>query len=175
MLAREGDLIGSNAAIATIMTTTRTVEAKLSEENFAKVALGQKASVRFLSVGQEQYNGVVSKIVPAADSDTLRFTVFLDVFLPEGRVLVPGLTGEVSIIIPQHTNAIIIPRRALVGDYVYVVEGSTLARRKVEKGIEGLKEVEIISGVKEGELVVVEQQDRFSDGEQVRPKVLPTN
>jgi RND family efflux transporter MFP subunit len=172
VFAREGDLIGSNSPIATIMTTTRTVEAKLSEENFSKIKLGQKASVRFLSFGQEQYNGVVSKILPSADSATQRYTVFLDIFIPEGTVLVPGLTGEVSIIITQHTNAIIIPRRALVGEYVYVVEGSTLALRKVQKGIEGLKEVEIVSGVKEGELVVVEQQDRFRDGDHVRPKQL---
>ncbi|MDB6166361.1 MAG: family efflux transporter, subunit [Lacunisphaera sp.] len=170
VLAREGDLIGPNSSIATIITTTRTVEAKLSEENFAKVALGQTATVRFLSFGQEQYNARVSKILPSADSATQRYTVFLDVSVPPERSLVPGLTGEVSIIITQHANAIVIPRRALVGDYVYVLEGSTLSRRKVEKGIEGLKEVEITSGLKEGELVVVEQQDQFSDGQHVRPK-----
>lgn len=171
VLAREGDLISSNSPIATIMTTTRTVECKLSEENFANVKLGQKASVRFLSFGQDQYNGVVSKILPSADAATQRYTVFLDMFIPEGKVLVPGLTGEASIVISVHENAIIIPRRALVGDYVYVVEGSSLALRKVQRGYEGLKEVEILDGVKDGEQVVVEQQDRFRDGDRVRIKV----
>jgi len=171
VLAREGDLISSNSSIATIMTTTRTVECKLSEENFANVKLGQKASVRFLSFGQDQYNGVVSKILPSADAATQRYTVFLDMFIPEGKVLVPGLTGEASIVISVHENAIIIPRRALVGDYVYVVEGSSLALRKIQRGYEGLKEVEILDGVKDGEQVVVEQQDRFRDGDRVRIKV----
>jgi RND family efflux transporter MFP subunit len=168
VLAREGDLISANFPIATIMTTTRTVECKLSEENFANIKLGQNATVRFLSFGQEQYNGKVSKILPSADSATQRYTVFLDMFIPEGKVLVPGLTGEASIIISEHPNAVIIPRRALVGDYVYVVEGSSLALRKVQKGYEGLKEVEITGGVQEGERVVVEQQDRFRDGDRVR-------
>lgn len=168
VFARVGDLIGSNSPIAMVMAVTRTVEAKLSEEKFASVKVGQKASVRFLTYGADQYNAVVSKILPSADSATQRYTVYLDVTLPEGRVLVPGLTGEVSIIISERSNAVIIPRRALVGDYVYVVSGGKLALRKVQKGYESLNQVEILKGLEADELVVVEEQDRFRDGDRVR-------
>ncbi|MBA4135803.1 MAG: hypothetical protein C0518_00640 [Opitutus sp.] len=168
VFARVGDLIGSNSPIAMIIATTRTVEAKLSEENFAAVKLGQKASVRFLTYGADQYNATVTKILPSADSATQRYTVFLDVVLPEGRTLVPGLTGEVSIVISERANAVIIPRRALIGDYVYVLEGSSLARRRVEKGYESLNQVEIVKGLAVDEQVVVEQHDRFRDGDRVR-------
>lgn len=168
VFARAGDLIGSNSPIATIIATTRTVEAKLSEENFATVRVGQKASVRFLTFGADQYDATITKILPSADSQTQRYTVFLDVALPEGRTLVPGLTGEVSITIAQRENAIIVPRRALVGDYVYVVDGSRLVRRRVEKGYESLNQVEILKGVQKDEQVLVEQHDRFRDGDRVR-------
>lgn len=172
---RAGDLINANFPIATIMTTTRTVEAKLSEENFSKIKLGQKATVRFLSFGQQQYSAVISKVLPAADSATQRYTVFLDVVVPAGTSLVPGLTGEVSFVISERPNAILIPRRALVGDFVYVVEGSKLALRKIQKGYDGLNVLEVVDGVKEGEQVVVEQQDRFREGDRVRTKILETN
>ena len=172
VIARVGDLIGSNSPIAAIMAVGRTVEAKLSEENFAAVKLGQRASVRFLTYGADQYAAVISKILPSADSTTQRYTVFLDVSLPEGRVLVPGLTGEVSIIIAERADAIIIPRRALVGEYVYVVEGSKLTLRKIQKGFESLNQVEILQGLAVDELVVVEQQDRFREGDRVRAQVL---
>lgn len=168
VFARAGDLIGSNSPIATIIATTRTVEAKLSEENFAAVRVGQKASVRFLTFGADQYDAAITKILPSADSQTQRYTVFLDVALPEGRTLVPGLTGEVSITIAQRENAIIVPRRALVGDYVYVVEGGRLVRRRIEKGYESLNQVEILKGVQKDEQVLVEQHDRFRDGDRVR-------
>ncbi|MBX3736336.1 MAG: efflux RND transporter periplasmic adaptor subunit [Candidatus Didemnitutus sp.] len=171
VFARVGDLIGENTPIATAMATTRTVEAKLSEEKFATVKVGQKASVRFLTYGADQYYAVISKILPSADSATQRYTVFLDVSLPEGRVLVPGLTGEVSIIISERKNSILIPRRALVGDYVYVANGSKLERRKVEKGFEGLNQVEILKGLNVDENVVVEEQDRFRDGDRVRTEL----
>jgi RND family efflux transporter MFP subunit len=169
---RVGDLIGSNSPIATIIAVGRTVEAKISEENFAAIKLGQKASVRFLTFGADQYNAKISKILPSADAATQRYTLFLDIALPEGRVLLPGLTGEVSIIIAERANAVTIPRRALVGDYIYVVAGGQLERRKITKGYEGLNSVEILSGLAAGELVVVEQQDRFREGERVRTQVL---
>lgn len=168
VFARAGDLIGGNSPIATIMATTRTVEARLSEENFAVVKVGLKASVRFLTFGNDQYPATVTKILPSADAQTQRYSVFLEVVLPEGRALAPGLTGEVSIVIAERSNAVIIPRRALVGESVYVVEGSKLVRRRIEKGFGGLNQVEIVKGVAVGELVVVEQQDRFRDGDRVR-------
>ncbi len=171
--ARVGDLIGSNSPIATVIAVGRTIEAKISEENFAAIKLGQNATVRFLTFGADQYNAVISKILPSADAATQRYTVFLDLALPEGRVLLPGLTGEVSIIIAERANAVIIPRRALVGEYVYVVEGGSLVRRKVAKGYEGMNQVEIVTGLAPGELVVIEQQDRFREGERVRTQVLP--
>ncbi len=170
--ARVGDLIGSNSPIATLIATTRTVEGKLSEENFAAVKIGQRATVRFLTYGADQYNATVTKLLPSADSATQRYTIFLDVILPEGRTLVPGLTGEVSIVIAQRENAILIPRRALVGEYVYVVEGGRLALRKVQKGYGSLNLVEIVKGLSAGEQVVVEQQDRFREGDHVRVQVL---
>ncbi|MBI2496382.1 MAG: HlyD family efflux transporter periplasmic adaptor subunit [Opitutae bacterium] len=172
MTTRVGDLIDRNAPIATIIAVGRTIEAKISEENFAAIKLGQKASVRFLTFGADQYNAVISKILPAADPATQRYTVFLDLFLPERRVLLPGLTGEVSIIIAERPDAVIIPRRALIGEYVYVVAGGKVEQRKVVKGYDGLNQVEIASGLALGEMVIVEQLDRFREGDRVRTQAL---
>ena len=40
------------------------------------------------------------------------------------------------------------------------------------KGYDSLNQVEILSGLTEGEEVLVEEQDRFSEGERVRTQVL---
>ena len=171
VMAREGDLINKDSAIATYISLTRTVEGKLSEENFAAVKLGQKATVRFLTFGQDHYPAVISKVLPSADPLTQRYSIYLDVTLPEGRVLVPGITGEVTIIIAQHDNALLIPRRALAGDHVFVVDGGKLVKRKVVTGDDSLNLLEITSGLQEGDLVLAEPQDGFRDGERVRTQV----
>lgn len=173
VIARVGDLISSNAPIADLISVGRTIEAKLSEDNFAAIKLGQKAAVRFLTFGEEQYAATISKVLPSADVTTQRYSVFLDVALPEGRVVMPGLTGEVSIIISERANAVVIPARALVGDYVYVVAAGQIELRKVEKGFGSSSLVEILKGVEAGETVIVEQQDRYRAGDRVRTVVVP--
>ena len=65
VIARVGDLIDRNSPIANYIAIKRTVEGKLSEENFAAVKLGQKATVRFLTFGQDHYSAVVSKLLPS--------------------------------------------------------------------------------------------------------------
>jgi RND family efflux transporter MFP subunit len=167
--ARPGDLIGGNSTIATIISTSRNVEAKVSEENFAGIRVGQKASVRFLGYGAQTYKSEVVKILPTADPETQRYIVHLSVDLPVEK-LVPGLTGEVSIVVAQRANQMLVPRRALRGNQIMVVSGGRVEVRKVEVGFIALNLVEILNGLKDGEQVLVEDLDLFRDGDRVRLK-----
>jgi RND family efflux transporter MFP subunit len=171
VLARPGDLIGGNSPIATLISTKRTVEAKISEENFSGLQLGQRASVRFLGYGDELYNATVDKILPTADPATQRYIVYLKVDLALDK-LVPGLTGEASIVVSQRDAGAIIPRRALRGNEVFVVAGGKVELRKVSLGYVALNQAEILSGLKEGEQVIVEDLDLFRPGARVRTKLL---
>lgn len=170
--ARPGDLIGQSAAIAIIISSSRTVEAKISEENFSGIKIGQKASVRFLGYGTKIYEAKVTKILPTADPETQRYIVHLEVKI-EPEKLVPGLTGEVLITVGEREGQAIIPRRGLFGNNVFVVEDGRVRLRTVEVGYVSLTAVEILKGLKPGEMVIVEQLDRFRDGERVRTEVVP--
>jgi RND family efflux transporter MFP subunit len=169
VLARPGDLIGANSPLATLIATSRTVEAKISEENFASIRVGQKASVRFLSY-EGQPSATVVKILPTADPLTQRYIVHLAVDIAPEK-LVPGLTGEVSIVVGERENTLIVPRRAAFGSNLYVVQDGRVELRKVKVGYVSLNEVEIVEGVKQGEQVIVEQLDRFRPGDRVRVDV----
>lgn len=169
IFARPGDLIGGNSTIATIISTSRNVEAKVSEENFAGIRVGQKASVRFLGYGSQTYKAEVVKILPTADPETQRYIVHLSVDLPVEK-LVPGLTGEVSIVIGQREGQLLVPRRALRGGQIMIVNGGVVEVRKVETGFVALNQVEILKGLKEGDQVLVDDLDLFRDGDRVRIK-----
>ena len=166
--ARPGDLIGGNSPIATLISTSRTVEAKISEENFADLKVGQKASVRFLPYGAWLYDATVTKILPTADPTTQRYIVHLDVQI-EPEKLVPGITGEVTIVVGEREAKAKIPRRALFGNYVYVVQEGRIQLRNVETGYVSMTTVEVLKGLNAGEQVIVDQLDRFREGDRVRP------
>lgn len=172
--ARVGDLIGGSAPIALLISTTRTVEAKISEENFSGVRVGQKAAVRFLGYGNQLYEAAVTRVMPTADPVTQRYVVHLDVKI-EPEKLVPGITGEVTIIVGERESEAIIPRRALLGNSVLVVKDGRVELRKVETGYMSLTAVEVLKGLEAGEQVIVEELDRFQDGDRVRVEIAPAN
>lgn len=169
LAARVGDLIGRDNNIATLISSSRAVEAKISEENFAGLRVGQRAAVRFLGYGNQSFSASITKILPTANPETQRYTVHLDVDLPVEK-LIPGLTGEVSIIVSQRDDATIIPRRALRGREVLVVAGGRVELRPIELGFVSNTDVEILSGLEQGEIVIVEDLDLYRPGSRVRTK-----
>ena len=164
--AHVGDLIASGAPLASLLARARVVEARVAEENFAGIAAGQPASVRFLSYGNQQFKATVARVLPTADPLTQRYTVILDVGIAPER-LVPGLSGEGSIVLGEHPGVLIIPRRALLGDYVLVVKAGRVEQRRVKRGYESLNEVEIADGLKEGEFVITDNLDAYRQGDRV--------
>jgi RND family efflux transporter MFP subunit len=168
--ASQDDIVPPNTAIAHLITASRLVVAKVSEEDFANIKIGQKASVRFLTYGDPPSDATVTKILPTADPQTQRYMVYLNVDIPLEK-LVPGITGETSITVGEHENTLIVPRRAVSGRSLLVVDGGRVELRHVVLGYTSLNEVEVLSGVKEGEPVIAEQLDQFQPGDHVRISV----
>lgn len=173
VFAHAGDLVGPRVPMARLLSEERLIEATLSEENFAGVRAGQPAKVRFLSYGSQLFPAEVAKVLPAADPETQRYAVHLDVDMVQ-EMMVPGLTGEVSIVLGEREDSLIIPRRALVGREVFVVREGRVEVQQVQTGFVSLNHVEILSGLEEGDQVAVENLDRLRDGDWVRVKAPST-
>jgi membrane fusion protein (multidrug efflux system) len=64
---------------------------------------------------------------------------------------------------------LIVPRRAVLdGVYVYVVEDGRAVVRPLELGFVDYNFAEVKSGLKAGDLVIVEELEKFHDGQRVR-------
>ena len=169
--ANKGDLINNKQALATLITLTRLVTGKISEENFADVQVGQKARVNFLGYHDEMFDATVSKKLPTAEEATQRYLVYLDVAIAPERLL-PNLTGEVAVKISEHEAKALVPRRAIFdGTFVYVVESGRVAKRKVELGYTSLTVAEVTNGLQAGDQVIVDNLDQFAEGDRVRTVV----
>lgn len=167
-----GSLISAGAIVATYYQNARIVVGKVSEDNFSKVRVGQLAKVRLQSYGSKEFEAKISKVLPFADADTHRYTVYLDVEV-EPKDLVPNSTGEMTITVGEHPDQPLIPRRALtIGNYVFVVKDGRVEKRNVEVGFVGLNLVEVKEKLAPGEQVIVENLDEFRDGQRVRVTVI---
>ena len=143
------------------------VRADLPDALTGQVVVGDPFLVELPAL-QKQLAGTVSEVVPAADPSSRSFQVKIelttDEALPSGlfaRVRPAGV-GESALLVP--TSAII-TRGQLTA--VYIVEEQTLHYRLVKIGQNLGDRVEILSGLAEGETLVVEGAQRAKNGSRV--------
>jgi len=86
--------------------------------------------------------------------------------------LMVGMTGEMNIITGVHENAVLVPTRALLVDQALVVNGGIVQARTVKVGFRTLDFGEALSGLAEGDYVIVADQDKFHAGEPVRQRMV---
>lgn len=167
-LVWQGALISSGSTVATIYSNARIVVAKISEEDIGRVKPDQMGRVRLLAFPSEEFDAKVLKILPTADENTQRYTVYLEVAVDPAK-LIPFSTGEVTIVVGEHENQPLIPRRALFNDSnVLVVKDGQVEKRQIKVGFVGMNIVEAREGLAPGEQVIVEELDRFRHGQRVR-------
>jgi|ETNmetMinimDraft_22_1059887.scaffolds.fasta_scaffold00006_27 RND family efflux transporter MFP subunit len=166
--AHEGDLIGGGHTLAKVVSLTRMVEVKISEEYFVGLEIGMPARVVFLGIENEQFDAKIERIIPVADAQTQRFTVLLDVDIDESR-LDSGLTGDATITLDEREDALQVPRQAVVNDSVFLVaDDGAVSRREVRLGYKSITMVEILEGLGDGDRVIVEDLHLYEDGDVVR-------
>jgi len=83
-----------------------------------------------------------------------------------------GMTGEMNIITGTHQNVLLIPTRALTVDQALVVKRGIVRLRTVQVGFRTLDFAEAVSGLSEGNRVVVSNQDKLRPGEPVRQRMV---
>ncbi len=166
LFAQPGEVVGIRTPLVRLFSQALLVEARINEEDFSGIRAGLDASVRFLAYGPELYDAKVAKVLPNADPQNQQYRAYLEVNIPDDR-LIPGLSGEASIIRNRRETALVVPRSALFNGAVFVVENGIASRRPVEVGFKSLTAVEILRGVNAGEQIAISGLELLSDGSRV--------
>jgi RND family efflux transporter MFP subunit len=164
--AFKGDLVNGGQNLVRLVSHGRSVLMELTEEDYFGVKDGQPVTLRLASYPDRTFEGTVKRLEDVANSKNKTRNVFVEVDAAD-TVLVPGLTGEGYLVKDERTNAILIPRRALIGNMVFVVSGGKVDVRRVKPGFLGLKQAEILEGIEVGDLVILEDQNLLKPGDRV--------
>ncbi len=145
------------------------LEAEVDEGQMGVVRLGENVPVVLDSLGAPPITGKVVQIVPAADPASRTFAVKID--LPSNPKIRSGLFGRARF--PQgERQLILLPQTALLHrgqlDAIYVVGKNEIAAlRYVSLGKSSGNEVEVLSGLDNGERVVAQPADRELSGKRI--------
>jgi len=139
----------------------------------AKVRIGDSADVHVQATG-EHFTGKVARFTNALDTSTRTMQVEIDVPNPDYH-LQPGMYADVTLSANSRPDVLVAPieaiRRSDNKTSVLVVDAQNRVQsREVQVGIESSNQVEILSGVSEGERVIVGNLSGYQPGELVRPK-----
>jgi len=166
----DGELVADRAELFTISSRKNYVRGEVDEEDVGEVKVGMEAVLQVYAFRTRQFSARVSAIQPAADPETQRYTVVLDLENPPEN-LMAGMTGEMNIITGTHENVLLLPTRALVVDQALIVKRSVVQARTVKIGYRTLDFSEIIDGLSEGERAILSDQDKLRPGRLVRQRV----
>lgn len=144
----------------------------IDQKDTAKITKG--AGVNFVTDAYPDlvFQGRVNQVAPVYDSRTR--TLQLSASLPNPiQKLVPGMFGTAEIIIGSNQQAMVVPQEAVVTPGgqagVFIIDCDNIARfRPVKTGLIAEGKVEITSGLKIGDLVVIIGQNRLRDGQTVQ-------
>ena len=170
-----GDMSG-NLPILSVGQISPAVKAMIyvTENDLTLVRRGMEAMVKFDAFPDEAFHGTVTRISPAIDPATRTVATEVTISNPKGEIK-PGLFAYVTLDFGSRSN-VVVPDRAVVkqtgsgNKFVYVYKGGKVSFNLVELGRRLDNGYEIISGVADGDSVVITGQTRLADGVSVTLK-----
>lgn len=143
----------------------------VSESYFTYVKKGNEVDIKLDVYGDEVFKGKVSLVYPTIDAATRTFPVEIKIANADERVR-PGMFARATMNFGT-LNHVVAPDQAIVkqsgsGDrYIYVYKNGKVSYQKVELGRRMGNKYEIVSGVDNGDQVVITGQNRLTNGMEV--------
>lgn len=167
----QGATVGVNAVIANIVDiSTLKVKVHVAEKDAFALKKGDKVIVTTDVYPGTTYQGSVMSIAPKAD-DAHTYPVEITMSNSKTHPLKAGMFGKVAFTTIEKNEALIIPRKALIGSIknpkVYVVSNGRVELRPVQTGSEIGTRLEILSGINPGERIVTNGQNNVRSGSKV--------
>lgn len=163
----------AGAAIFTVAdVSTLLAKAVVGEAQIAELTLGKSVNVKVDALKGQEFKGRVTRLSPAASVPTRTFTAEVSIPNPGEQIKV-GMFANADIVGQERKNVLTVPESALVmredQKTVFVVaEENRVVQKVLKLGDAAGGYVEVLSGVKEGERIIVAGQHKLKDGASIR-------
>lgn len=164
---KPGNFVQINTPIFRIVDTSRLeMVLNVPEREMATLKAGLPVQLKVDALPGRSFQGTVDRVAPVVDSGSGTFRVIC-AFDGEG-MLQPGMFGRISIAYDNRTDALVVPRTALLegeaDTAVFMVKAGKAQRVPVELGYVDGEWVEVRKGVQLGDQVVVAGKNTLRDG-----------
>ncbi|MCC6666671.1 MAG: efflux RND transporter periplasmic adaptor subunit [Polyangiaceae bacterium] len=176
-----GEVVSVNQPLFRVADTRVLVlEVNVDEADIARVSDGQtgkpksEAAISLYAFAKTVFRGEVTEVLPDADRQRRAFVAKISFSAPPPE-LRSGMTAEVNIVTARHDAVLLAPSSAESEGSVWVLANGRVERRAIQVGIRDLLRLEVVSGLAEGESVVIEGRDKLAPGSRVSATVRPAD
>ncbi|MDN3452075.1 MULTISPECIES: efflux RND transporter periplasmic adaptor subunit [unclassified Psychrobacter] len=186
----QGTTVNANQTAPTLVTladlSTVRINAQISEADVINVSAGMPAYFNIIGNPDKQYDATLTAIEPAPEQisntsstdSAIYYVGYVEVPNPE-RLFRIDMTAQIYIIVDEAKNALLVPStvvqeqpskgkengKAKTSKFVRVLkEDGSVEERTVKVGIDNRVKVQILSGLKEGEKVVISEENSDKSG-----------
>ncbi len=166
---QEGETVAAGLNAPTFVTiidiTKLQVDAFVDETDIGRVKVGQKAIFTVDTYPDKEFTGKVKAIYPKAiiQENVVNFDVVIEIDDSNIELLRPDMTTSVTIYQEERKGVLVISRTAIIKEgtnkFVLVKQDSgSFEKRAIKTGITSGSDVEVTSGLNEGEIVGIQRE-----------------
>ncbi len=149
-----GQLIPANQPVFWLSASSPLrITAEVDEEDVVLVKVDQAVVIRADAFPGQVFHGRVQRVTPKGDPIARSYRVRIE--LTEATPLQIGMTAETNIVVSERSDAMLVPTSAVMNGQVWCVVAGRAQLRAVTVGVEGLEQVEILSGLSMDDHVVL--------------------
>lgn len=146
------------------------MEAEFPEKHLQEVQKGSEAEITHYTLVNDTLQGTVQQVSPAISSSTRAFQSVIEIKNPEGK-LRPGMFVRANLIVQRKDSVVVIPKEIIASrggnKVVFIVENGRAKQRNITTGIENETEVQVLSGLKFRDRLIVQGFETLRDDTQV--------
>ena len=166
-----GSIAASQSPLFVLATSAVEVAVSVEESRLGLVEVGQSVALSVPAYPGLAIPAKVSTVAPVADAKTHTFGVKVAPETQDGK-LRAGMFADVKITAQQNPRAVLAPKTAIVErggkSVIFVAADNKAAARELKIGLSDDRQVEVVSGLTVGEMIVVSGQASLNDGDAVR-------
>lgn len=171
MLVRDGDFVAPRAPLAEIYDpASLIVRLSVPEQEAVHLSLGMQATVELDAYPGRRFTARISRLYPSLDNRTRSRVA--EITIVDAPQLLPGMFARIRVVRETIAGAITVPAYSLIttadSTVAFIVQDGKAVRRKVETGVEINGRVRIVSGLAEGDRLIIAGQEKLKDGAAVK-------
>ena len=139
------------------------------------IQVGAPVEVRVDSLDGRDFTGTISRFAEDVNEETRKMTTEIEV-TNQDLQLVPGMYATVILKVEKHANALAVPIEAVgtgkTPTVLVVNHNNEIEERTIKLGLEMPDKYEVLSGLEEGDFVIIGNRSAFQAGMKVEPKLV---